>query len=90
MANDWQEYQEEVTTFFRNLGWEAMTDFAIRGVRTTHDVDVFVKSHHVGFDVVWIVECKYWTSRVTKLHVLALREIVADLGADRGILLSEG
>jgi hypothetical protein len=27
--------------------------------------------------------------RVTKLHVLALREIVADLGADRGVLLSE-
>jgi len=27
--------------------------------------------------------------KVTKLHVLALREIVADVGADRGILLSE-
>jgi hypothetical protein len=48
-----------------------------------------VRSHHVGFDVVWIVECKYWNTRVTKLHVLALREIVADLGVDRGILLCE-
>jgi hypothetical protein len=48
-----------------------------------------VKSHHVGFDVVWIVECKHWVRSVTKLHVLALREIVADVGADRGILLSE-
>jgi hypothetical protein len=26
---------------------------------------------------------------MTKLHVLALREIVTDLGADRGILLCE-
>jgi restriction system protein len=59
------------------------------GVRTTHDIDVFVRSHHVGFDVVWIVECKHWGRRVDKLHVLALREIVTDLGADRGILLSE-
>jgi restriction system protein len=90
MADSWQEYQEEAAGFFRGLGLETITDFTIQGVRTTHDVDVFLKSHHVGFDVAWIVECKHWASRVTKLHVLALREIVADVGADRGILLSEG
>jgi len=89
MADSWQEYQEEVASFFRSLGLEATTDFTVQGVRTTHDVDVSVKSHYVGFDVVWIVECKYWAKRVTKLHMLALREIVADVGADRGILLSE-
>src|SRR5690349_21642126 len=59
------------------------------GIRTTHDIDVLVKSHHVGFDVVWMIECKHWATKVTKLHVLALREIVADVGADRGILLAE-
>jgi hypothetical protein len=48
-----------------------------------------VKSHYIGFDVVWIVECKLWATKVTKLHVLALRQIVTDVGADRGILLSE-
>lgn len=89
MADSWQEYQEEAAAFFRSMGLEAVTNFTIRGVRTTHDADVFVKSHYVGFDVVWIIECKHWKSRVTKLHVLALREIVADVGADRGILLSE-
>jgi restriction system protein len=89
MAGSWQEYQEEVATFFRSLGLEATTNFTVQGVRTTHDVDVFVKSHYVGFDVIWIVECKHWTRSVTKLHVLVLREIVADVGADRGILLSE-
>lgn len=61
----------------------------IKGVRTDHDVDVVVKSRHAGFEVTWIVECKHWKSRVSKLHVLALREIVADIGADRGILLAE-
>jgi restriction system protein len=89
MPDSWQEYQEEVAAFFRSLGLEAATNFSIQGVRTTHDIDVFVKSHHVGFDVVWLVECKHWKTRVSKLHVLALREIVADVGADRGILLSE-
>jgi hypothetical protein len=89
MANDWQNYQNEVASFFRSLGLIAETDLTLQGVRTTHDVDVVVRSQHVGFTITWIVECKHWKSRVTKLHVLALREIVADLGADRGILLSE-
>jgi len=89
MATTWQEYQEEVADFFRSLGLEATTNHVVRGVRTSHAVDVYVKSHYVGFDVVWIAECKHWSTNVSKLHVLALREIVADLGVDRGILLCE-
>lgn len=89
MAITWQEYQEEVAEFFLSLGPEATTNHVVRGVRTSHDIDVYVKSHQVGFDVVWIVECKHWSTKVSKLHVLALREIVADLGVDRGILLCE-
>jgi hypothetical protein len=47
MADDWKEYQEEVASSFRNLGLEADTDVSIEGVRTTHDIDVYVKSHQV-------------------------------------------
>lgn len=89
MADTWKEYQDEAAALFRALGLDAQTDVTVQGVRTRHDIDVLVKSHHVGFDVTWLVECKYWKSRVSKLHVLALREIVSDVGADRGILLSE-
>jgi hypothetical protein len=86
---DWKDYQEEAAKFFRSLGLDASTDVTIQGVRTKHDVDVLVKSHHYGFDVTWIVECKRWKEPVSKLHVLAFREIVTDTGADRGILLAE-
>lgn len=89
MVADWNEYQEEAAEFFRSLGLEATTNVTISGVRTSHDVDVLVKSRHAGFEVTWIVECKHWKSRVSKLHVLGLREIVTDTGADRGILLAE-
>jgi restriction system protein len=89
MAAAWENYQETAADFFRSLGMEARTNVTVQGVRTSHDVDVLVKSRHVGFDVTWIVECKCWQTPVNKLHVLALREIVADTGADRGILLSE-
>ena len=89
MAINWKDYQDEVAAFFRGLGLDAETDVRVNGVRTHHDVDVVVRSHHVGFDITWLVECKHWQTRVSKLHVLALREIVADVGADRGIVLCE-
>ena len=85
----WKKYQEDAASYFRSLGLDASTDVTVTGVRTSHDIDVLVKSHHVGFDITWIVECKHWKTRISKLHVLALREIVTDIGADRGILLSE-
>src|SRR5476649_2559669 len=89
MMPPWKEYQQEAADFFRSLGLTASTDITLQGVRTTHDIDVLVTIDVAGFDVRWIVECKYWKTAVTKLHVLALREIVSDLGADRGIVLCE-
>jgi len=89
MADDWKEYQEEAAEFFRSLGLSAETDVKLNGVRTSHDIDVVVKSKHVGFEILWLVECKHWKSPVSKLHGLGLREITSDLGADRGILLCE-
>jgi restriction system protein len=86
---DWSDYQEEAAEFFRSIGLEANTNVAINGVRTSHDVDVVVRSNHVGFDLLWLVECKHWKTPVSKLHVLALREIISDTGADRGILMAE-
>jgi restriction system protein len=85
----WQDYQEETAAFFRGLGLQAETDVTLQGVRTSHDIDVVVRSHYAGFDALWLVECKQWQTRITKLHVLALREIVSDVGADRGILMAE-
>jgi restriction system protein len=85
----WEIYQEDAASYFRSLRLTATTNATVDGARASHNVDVLVKSHHVGFDITWIVECKKWQTRITKLHVLALCQIVADVGADRGILLSE-
>jgi restriction system protein len=49
MVPDWKQYQEEAAAFFRGLGLDAQTDVTVQGVRTTHEIDVFVTSHHVGF-----------------------------------------
>lgn len=87
---EWNDYQESVAAFFRELDLTARTDVALQGVRTSHAIDVVVDSHHVGFEVRWIVECKLWKTAVPKEKVLALRSVVEDLGVDRGILMAEG
>ena len=85
----WSQYQDEVAGFFRFLGLEAETNQRVDGVRTVHNVDVVVRSRHAGVEVLWLVECKYWQTRITKDKVLAIREIVNDTGADRGFIMAE-
>lgn len=86
---EWMDYQRKVARFFSDLGMEALVDEKVKGVRTSHDIDVLVRGSYVGFDIVWLVECKAWKSRVPKEKVLTLRQIVDDVGADRGFVMSE-
>lgn len=88
-ASEWHAYQVKVANFFQDLGMTASTDARIQGVRTSHDIDVLVEFEHAGLSLVWLVECKYWKRRVSKDHILTLRTIVEDTGADRGFVLSE-
>lgn len=86
---DWREYQERVADFFREVGMKAETDVAVAGVRTSHDIDVLVKSEYMGIEITWIVECKRWKRPVSKDKVLTLRSIIDDVGADRGFIMAE-
>ncbi|MET3501341.1 hypothetical protein ABIC45_002953 [Mucilaginibacter rubeus] len=86
---NWNDYQENVAAFFRSIGATAETNASVNGVRGTHMVDVLIHLKHFGVDVTWIVECKLWKTSVPKEKILTLQQIVQDVGADRGFLMSE-
>ncbi|QAU22735.1 restriction endonuclease [Dyella sp. M7H15-1] len=86
---DWRAYQEAAAEVFRRLGCNAQVDYRAKGVRAAHDIDVYVTFVRSGILCTWVIECKLWTSRVPKEKVLALKSIIDDLGADRGIMISE-
>lgn len=88
-TSDWFQFQEEICAYFESIGAIAETNVTIQGVRTSHDIDVLVKTKFLGEDLIWIVEAKKWKKRVNKLQVLGLRTIVDDIGADRGFIISE-
>ncbi len=85
----WRQYQDEVAAVFRAKGCDATTNATVEGARGIHEVDVRVDFDKVGIPCLWIVECKYWNTKVTKEKVMVLREIVEDCGADRGVLVSK-
>ena len=86
---DWYNFQEDICKYFISLGVEAKTNQSIKGVRTSHDIDVLVKTKYLGEEITWIIEAKDWKSNVPKEKVLALRTIVDDVGADRGYVISK-
>jgi hypothetical protein len=85
----WKTYQEEAAALFCSLGMDASTSEVLEGARGKHEIDVAVRTRRAGIAQLWVVECKYWKRRVGKDRVLVLAEVAADLGADRGLLLSE-
>src|SRR4029077_12876879 len=86
---DWKLYQDETAKLFRELGCDVETDFEVAGARGKHRVDVYVGFSRFGLRQHWIVECKDWKRAVPEEKVLSLKAIVEDIGADRGILVSE-
>ncbi|SUJ16221.1 Uncharacterised protein [Sphingobacterium spiritivorum] len=86
---DWYSFQEEIREYFFSLGFSSETNKKIQGVRTNHDIDVYVQTRFMGQDLKWIIEAKKWQSKINKLQVLGLRTIVDDIGADKGFIISE-
>lgn len=89
MAKDWYRFQEEIKKLFLDLGCDAQANIKMKGVRTSHDIDVLVRSKYLGQPIQWIIEAKHWNKKVSKLHVLALRTIVEDTGTDKGFIISQ-
>ena len=86
--SDWFKFQEDIKNHFSSLGADSETNVRVQGVRTCHDIDIFVKNRFLGENITWIIEAKHWKSKVTKAQVLTLRSIVDDIGADRGFIIS--
>lgn len=88
MPEKWFEFQEQIKDHFVSIGADAQTNVRIKGVRTHHDIDVYVRTRFLGEDITWLVEAKHWKTKVKKAQVFTLRAIVDDVGADRGFIVS--
>ena len=86
----WEEYQHQAASLLRELGFSAQVNAQVTEANgAVHAIDVAARRTVAGVDLLWIVECKYWNKPVPIEKVLTLRALILDLGADRGVLMSE-
>lgn len=86
----WEQYEHEAAGLLRELGFSTEVNASLTEANgAVHAIDVAARRTVAGVDLLWIVECKYWSKPVPIEKVLALRTLVLDLGADRGLLMSE-
>ena len=84
----WWAYQKKVAHLFLQLGCLAEVEAPVEGARATHKIDVWVVFKRFGLEQRWAVECKNWKTPVPKEKVQALKSVVEDIGADKGILVA--
>ncbi|HZX80958.1 MAG TPA: restriction endonuclease [Lysobacter sp.] len=85
---NWRQLQDSTAKLFRELGCEAAVEAMVEGARAVHELDVQVKFRQFGIETTWVIECKSWRRNVTKEKVMALKAIIEDVGADRGVIVS--
>ena len=88
LPTDWRDLQKQAALILSECGLKADVDKRIRTVRGTVNVDVFASDPSQTPESVFLCECKRWKTRVTKMVVHALRQVVTDYGANWGLIIS--
>lgn len=89
MAKDpaeWKELQRYTSVVLTDCGFTATTEKIINTVRGTVEVDVYAEKTG-ALKTKILCECKYWNSSVPQTTVHAFRTVVADSGANQGIII---
>ena len=85
----WRDYQDAVAAVFRNLDCTAEVEKTVISARGPQKIDVYVTFQKFGHECRWVIECKLWSSPVSKDVVHTLHSKVQNVGADRGLVFSE-
>ena len=89
MEKEWYVFQETIKNYFLSLGLYAETNKTIKGIRTEHDIDVYIDFSFIGLKTLWLIEAKCWNQKVDKNTVSAFMHRVGEAGADKGIIVSK-
>ena len=88
MPTDWKDLQKQVSQILKECGLETDLEKSIETVRGTVEIDVYAKDSTQTPAVTYLCECKHWASSVPQIIVHAFRTVVADYGANFGLLIS--
>ena len=84
---DWRDLQDRVANLFREMGYEVLSPHVIKHVRGSKEVDVYVRDPRTSVPHVILIECKHWKSNLPQDVVHGFRTVMADCGANTGIIV---
>jgi hypothetical protein len=85
---DWKELQALVALLFSGMGCTAEVEKSVPAARGAVELDVFATDSASGHKITYVCECKLWSKPVSQHVVHSFRTVVADIGADIGIIIS--
>ncbi|GAI12096.1 unnamed protein product, partial [marine sediment metagenome] len=88
MPNDWKDLQQQVSQILQECGLETDLERSIETARGSVEIDVYAEDKTQTPYVIYLCECKRWTSSVPQTIVHAFRTVVTDYGANFGLLIS--
>lgn len=87
VETNWRELEDRVRALFAACGCSAEKRIIAGPGNVKYEIDCLVTFEILGLETKWIVECKDWKNRVPQTVAGALRQLVTDVGADKGILV---
>jgi restriction system protein len=84
----WADLQTAVAGILTEAGLEAKVEHDLTTARGSVNVDVWAVDTHVSPPATMVCECKRWATAVPKNVVHGFRAVVADIGANAGLVIS--
>jgi hypothetical protein len=89
LISDWGGFEQLVATLHETGEVTIEHDVQLIGRSgAPRQIDVLIRHKQGLYEHLVIAECKYWNSRVERLHVDALATTVREVGAARGVMFS--
>ncbi|MDT2006672.1 restriction endonuclease [Rhodococcus opacus] len=87
--DNWRDLQEKVADVLRISGFDPVSiEKTIEQTRGSVDVDVYAVDPATSPELIYICECKHWSTPVPRTVVHAFQTVVAQHGAHLGLIVS--
>src|SRR5688572_11853633 len=86
--DNWRALQNQTATILRECGFHVEIEKTISTARGPVQIDVLAEDRAQPTNVVYVCECKLWRRRVPKTVVHSFSSVVANSGANVGLIIS--
>jgi Restriction endonuclease len=89
LISDWGGFERLVASLHDTGAVTVEHNVVVRGRSgANRQIDVLIRHKQGLYEHLVVIECKYWNSRVERLHVDALTTTIREVGASRGVIFS--